>query len=160
MIANQPFGYPKEMALLFLGFIVLYIVDETSQTLRIRGFSDTEYYRESVSGMKFEPSDYCPQLDDPRNLICKAIRDHKPQLTKDWATLTRPESDIEVARFNQANAGIGYSTICPLNGHTRGAIMFNYFQYPENSSKDQADFMSRYTQIASGCIDKLELTTV
>ena len=159
IIANEPFKHPLEMALLFLGFICFYLVDEDKQTIYIAGVSHNEYYEQSIAGYDFEPADYHPSLSDPKNIICEAIRTKTETYTEDWGALSRPEAKDGAARLNQASAGIGYTKIYPLTGKTQGALMFNYFQYADGMGSQQDIFMKYYAELVASVVDALPVAS-
>jgi hypothetical protein len=154
-VADGPFAFKLEMALLFLGFICFYTVDEAAQVIKPGAVSDTEHYHQSIEGYDFKLEDYKIALDDAKNIVALAVRDKTEVCTEDWGLLSRPEAREEVARLNQANSGIAYSLVQPLTGKVRGAMMYNYYTYKENISEQQQEFMDRYTAMASAAIDKL-----
>ena len=55
------------------------------------------------------------------------------------------------ARPNQANSGINYSSVYPLQGKVKGALLYNFFQY-DGISKQQHAFMRKYTKLVSGAL--------
>src|SRR5882757_1162778 len=80
-IVNAPFDHPVETALLFLGFICLFIADEAQQIIHLAGVSNTEYYHMSINGYKFDETKYRIRLDNDTNSIAKAIRSGKSEST-------------------------------------------------------------------------------
>jgi hypothetical protein len=148
-IANVPFHHQLESALLFLGFITFFLVDEAKQLVRIAAVSDNEYYDMAVSGYNFDPKKFTLSLDDADNSIVKSILSGKPETTIDWDTIKRPQADNEAARLNQASSGIACTVVYPLTGSKRGALMYNYFQYQDGVGEQQQDFMETYTDIVS-----------
>lgn len=154
-VANAPFESAVEMAFIFLGFICFYLVDEDQQQIYLAGVSDNDFYHESVSGYNFDPALFRIQLDDPKNLIARSIRQNGEVRTEDWEDLSRPEAKDGAARINQATAGIGYSIIRPLTGKNRGAVMFSYYQYQDHDDTQSCDFMERYTKLVSEACDQL-----
>jgi hypothetical protein len=153
VIATAPFTHKVEMALLFLGFISFFILDDTKQTVRLVAVSDTEYYQMSVQGYNFDLASYVVPLDDSKNSIAKAIKTGKPQSTTDWGVLGRTRAE-DAARFNQANSGIAYTAVYPFSGKLRGALMYNYYQYQDAIGPQQHEFMKRYTIMVSSALDK------
>jgi hypothetical protein len=147
-VVNGPFSTPHQTALLFLGIIVLLIVNEQDQTIDRVALSDTTHADATkvVSAKRFE--DIRIPLHTTDNLIAEAIASQQPTGTADWEHLFTPELTPEQAHINQANSGIGYSMVWPVNGDTvRGALIFSYFTYPENITQQQHDFMERYAQL-------------
>jgi len=92
-------------------------------------------------------------LNDPENIIAKAIRSGQPQDTTDWKYLFTPAMTAEQARINQASGGIAYSAVYPLIGaRDGGAMIFSYFQYMSNIGQSQKDFMKHYSQLAANSL--------
>jgi len=149
-IANSPFSTPHQTALLFLGIIVLLVVNEQDKTIDRVALSDTSHAdaTKAVSAKRFE--DIRIPLNARGNLIAQVIQSQRPAGTADWAGLFTPELTPEQARINQANSGIGYSMVHPVTGSSRrGALIFSYFMYPENITQQQHDFMEHYTRLVS-----------
>lgn len=152
-IVNSPFDVPQQAALLFLGIVVLLLVDEQAGTVDRIALSDTSHAHatKAVSAKPFEAIRI--PLDEPENLIAQVVRNQQPAGTADWAKLFTPELTAAQARINQANGGIGYSMVYPINGSTkRGALIFSYFDYPENISTPQHEFMDHYASLVSRCV--------
>jgi hypothetical protein len=148
-IANLPFEYRLEMALLFLGLITLYLADPEEEVVKLAAVSDTEHYRVSVQNYKFDPSSFKVPLADHDNSIVKAIKQAKAQTTTDWATLSRANVHPKYSRDNQASSGIAHNTIYPLDVPGGGAMLFAYYQYQENMGKPQQEFMGKYSALVS-----------
>jgi len=152
-IANAPFEYPAETAQLFLSFITFCLVDELRHELFLAGTSDTEGYRLSIQGYDFDPASYRIPLDDPKSTLIKAISSGRPQTTKDWSSLSRPEASEETVRLNQATSGITYSEVYSLSGKVRGTLMYNFIQYQGSIGPEQREFMERYTALVTTELD-------
>jgi hypothetical protein len=149
-IVNEPFKFKVAMAWLFLGFICLYILDDKTAIVQLKAATDSEHYRLSVERYKFTPEEYRLSLtNDSHNTIIQSIAHGKPETTDDWLTLSRPNTHAEAVRLNQANSGIACSVVYPLSGKVRGALMYNYYQYPMSVGEAQRSFMRRYTKLAS-----------
>ncbi len=149
-IVDAPFKQKSESGWLFLGLISLFLVDHTTKIVKLVAVSDTEHYNMSISGYNFSVSDYKLSLEkDQRNDIVKAINSNMPQATTDWESLSRLKADAEQARLNQANSGIAFSVTYPLNITNGGALLFCFFQYPENIGDDQRSFMKKYSQLVA-----------
>jgi hypothetical protein len=151
LVANAPFSHDRDMGLLFLGFISFFVVDD-DRIVRLVGVTDNDYYRDSVRGYNFKTYDYRVPLSAKGNTIVKAIKTGKPIKSSDWDTFRRPGIGKGPARLNQANSGIGHTVVYPLKGKTKGALMFNFFQYPELVGQAQDEFMRRYTAIVSDTV--------
>jgi hypothetical protein len=150
VIANAPFKNTVDMGLLFLGFIVVYIVDDKTNEIQLKATSRTEEYKLAVERFAFKPKSYHLNFDkDKHNTIVQAIATGKPQTTCDWVTLNRGETPHDVVRINQANSGIACSIIYPFSSAVKGAMMYNYYQYQEQLGSPQWAFMDRYTELVS-----------
>jgi hypothetical protein len=150
MIVEAPFENKLEMALLFVGFICAYVVDEQKQEIQLKAASGTTEYELAVQNYNFNPEKFHLSFDTDRdNTIVKAIASGKPAGTSDWVSLSRKHKSEEAVRFNQANSGIAYTAVYPFNGKQRGALMYNFYQYAEDMTDDQREFMERYTQLVS-----------
>jgi hypothetical protein len=149
-IVNAPFTSLKvETAFLFLGIIVLLLVDKASGTINRIALSNTELAKATtdVSVKKFEEIKI--PLGYEKNLIAKVIKTGKPFMTSDWKYLFAPALKPAEARVNQANAGIALSAVYPLSVRDGGAMIFSYFQYPEQIGSAQKSFMEKYTAVVS-----------
>jgi hypothetical protein len=155
-IANKPFENTVETAYLFLGFICLYIVDEANGVVSVGAVSDTEQYRMSIEGYNFDVNTFKLALSDEQNSIVRAINTGDPQSTDDWTTVSRPQAPEGAARLNQANSGIAFTIVYPFVGKTRGALMYNYFQYQDAIGEQQYAFMRQYTDLVSSLVDKVK----
>jgi hypothetical protein len=147
-IVNAPFTALKvETAFLFLGIIVLLLVDKEAGTINRIALSNTDLAKatKEVSVKKFE--DIVIPLDYTKNCIARAINTGVPDTTTDWKDLFAPALKPAEARINQANAGIAYSAVYPLNARDGGAMIFSYYQYPDHIGHAQADFMSHYASL-------------
>jgi len=149
-VVNAPFAYPMEMTHLSLGIIVLLLADKEDGLIHRVALSSTELAAGTidVSVKRFE--DIKIPLDDPRNLIAAVIRSGKPQRTVDWEFLFTPALSPEEARLNQAGGAIACSVVYPLKGvGDGGALIYSYYQYPENLGETQEAFMQRYATMVS-----------
>jgi hypothetical protein len=141
-----------EMAMLFLGFISFFLVDEAHKKVYLAGTSDTEHYHLSVKDYPFDPKKFRLDLNDKKNHIVQAIVDKKVVHNNDWGQVSRPEAAVETVRLNQATSGISAVYIYPLTGKKRGALMYNFFQFGDGISKQQLEFMRRYTDMVSAAV--------
>lgn len=148
-VADEPFRHSRAMALLFLGFISFFVVDAEQGQVAAAGVTDNDYYRQSVANYDFQLSDYKLPLTDKSNSVVEAITTGKPVSSDNWDTFRRPDVEAGVARLNQADGGIGYSVVYPLQGKTKGALMFNFYQFPESIGAAQEGFMRKYTELVS-----------
>ena len=143
-IVNAPFKYRVETALLFLGIIVLLLVNEKSGQIERVALSKTELAdnTKKVSMLSFE--EITIPLNNQENIIAKAINSGKPQDTTDWKYLFTPALTPEQARINQASGGIAYSAVYPFQARQGGALIFSYFQYLNQIGPLQTEFMEKY----------------
>ncbi len=153
-VANLPFEYKLETALLFLGLISFFIADKEAGEVKLAAVSDTEYYRAAVENYNFDPKNYRISLDDPANSIAKTIKTSKPQKTNDWANLRRPGVPSKYPRANQANSGIANNAVYPLDIPGGGALLYSYYQYGEDMGKPQEEFMSKYAALVSKALKR------
>lgn len=153
VIVNAPFDYPIEAAQLYLGIVVLLLVDKKTGMIDRVALSNTELAKgtTAISVKKFE--DIKIPLDHPDNVIAKAIRTGEPQGTADWQYLFTPALSADEARLNQAAGAIAFSASYPLPGLSGGgALIFSYYQYPENIGSEQRKFMKAYSQSVAECL--------
>lgn len=147
LIVNAPFKqYKIQTTFLFLGIIVLLMVDENDPNIIRRiALSKTDFAKRTleVTVVPFEKIKI--QLNDDHNIISEAIRKNSMQDTTDWKYLFTPALSPENARINQANAGIAYSAVYPLNAQKGGALIYSFYQYKELIDDVQRDFMEKYT---------------
>ncbi len=152
-IVNAPFDIKDgklEAAYLFLGIIVLLIVNKEKGTIDRVALSKTELAKNTttVSVKKFKDIKIPVHYDN--NIIATAIQTGQSQETTDWKDLFAPELSAEEARVNQASGGIAYSAVYPLIGVGDGAAMiFSYYQYRNEIGDAQQLFMSKYTEIVT-----------
>ncbi|GAC1386916.1 MAG: hypothetical protein NVS1B7_6700 [Candidatus Saccharimonadales bacterium] len=149
-IVNTPFIDELEAAHMFLGIVVLLLVDTQSQTINRVALSDTRLAKNTLK-MTVKPfNDIKIPLGYHDNIIAEAIASGSPVGTTDWRYLFEPILTPEEARFNQAGGGIGYSAVHPiLLDALQGALIFSYYQYPEQLQSTQKDFMQHYTSLVS-----------
>lgn len=124
LIVNTPFTqYKLQTTFLFLGIIVLLLVDEDKTYIKRIALSNTELAQRTkdVSVMKFE--DIKVNLKDPDNIISAAVEHQIMYDTTDWKNLFSPSLTPAQARINQSNAGIAYSAVYPLKARNGGAII-------------------------------------
>lgn len=149
LVAQAPFSHDREMALLFLGFISFFVLDDEGKTILPGGVTDNDYYHESIANYPFEFSKYTVPMSATDNSVVQAIDSGKPVVVSSWETIRRPNIEEGYAGLNQASGGIGCSVVYPLKGKVKGAVMFNYFQYPEAIGDEQETFMRRYADLVS-----------
>lgn len=158
-IVNAPFAYPVFAASLFLGIIVLLIVDKKGGTINRIALTNNVHAERAKrrSAKKFE--DIQIPVDHEENIISKAVQTGEPQFTVDWHYLFVPDLTPEQARFNQADSGIGFSAVYPirtglLRAKAKGALIFSYYQFPEKVGRDQRAFMRKYTEMVAHALTK------
>jgi hypothetical protein len=157
LIVNAPFTEQKvEMALLFLGIISFYLIDEPRQEVYMVGASDTEYYHLAIKHYPFDPKEYRLALSATDNPIVQAILQGEAVHYDDWGNLRRPGASVDTVRLNQATSGIAAMYIYPLTGTRRGALMYNFFQYGDGIGAAQLEFMERYTNLVSGVLSRAD----
>lgn len=152
-IVNLPFTYKVQAAYLFLGIVVLLLVNKKNGTIDRIALSETELAKNTtdVSVKRFEAIRI--PLGYTKNVIAKAVATGKPQGTSDWQYLFTPELTPEEARLNQASGGIGFSAVYPLVGaRDGGAMIFSYFQSREEQGKAHREFMEKYSRLVAKCL--------
>lgn len=148
-IVNTPFEHPVETAFLFLGIIVLLIVNKETGNIDRVALSNTELAKNTTDVSYVPFSEIKIPADDPENIIAKAIRSGEPQDTTDWKFLFTPALTADQARLNQASGGIAYSAVYPLQCRNGGAMIFSYFQYMHNIGEAQRAFMKSYSELVA-----------
>lgn len=149
-IVNAPFQDTMKSVLLSMGLLQMTLVNTKTNMVDRIALSDTEAAKNAVrlSVLPFKAI-HVP-YDFEENIIVKAIRTGKPQLTQDWQYLFIPALTPQEARFNQAGAGVACSFVYPLIGAgDGGALTFSYYQPLDVIGKDQRDFMQTYTTLAA-----------
>lgn len=151
-VVNLPFDYKVPSTLLFLGVIVLLLVNKKDGTINRIAVTDNERAdgAKKMSVKRFE--DIKIPLNYKDNLIVEVIDANKPRGTADWQYLFNPVLTPEEARLNQAGASIGYSAVYPLGVGDGGALIFSYFEYPEGIGQPQRDFMKKYSDMVTECL--------
>jgi len=154
-IVNLPFQYKIESALLFLGTIVLLLVNEDTKTIDRVSLSNTPFAKGSQrrSSKRFE--DIKIPINHTRNIITLVVKSGKPQQTTDWKYLFVPELTAQEARLNQASSGIGFSAVYPLKTKRGGALIFSFFQYADKIDEKHHEFMRQYSSIVEDSLNQL-----
>lgn len=156
LIVNAPFSQKVETTLMFLGIIVLLKADKATGVIDRVALSNTELAKNTTDVSVVPFQDIKVPLDDPENILAKAVRTSKPQDTTDWKFLFEPALSAEQARINQASGGIAYSAVYPFDdGGTPGALIYSYFQYMHNIGNPQHEFMRQYTDLVATTINGL-----
>lgn len=154
-IVNAPFTTHKvETALLFLGIVVLLLVNKKTRQIDRIALSSTELAARTtdVSAKPFNKIKI--DLDEPENIIAAAVRSGEMHDTTDWNFLFKPALTAQEARFNQANAGIAYSAVYPFSARDGGALIFSYFQYKDLVGQEQHNFMEAYAKLVNQSLKK------
>lgn len=155
LIVNAPFEYKVAATFLFLGIVVLLMVDDDGKNISRIALSNTELAKNTTDVSLVPFSEIKIPLEHPENIISVAIRSGTFQDTTDWKYLFEPALTPEQARINQASGGIAYSAVYPLNNvKPGGAMIFSYFQYQQHIGSPQHEFMAEY----SAMVDRI-LTT-
>ena len=146
-VVDAPFTMKVEMALMFLGIVVLLLVDKKSGVINRVALSQTDLAEgtKKMSSIPFE--DIKIPVDQPENVIAITIKSGKPHVTTDWKYLFTPALSAEHARLNQAGGGIAYSCVYPLTVNDGGALIFSYFQFEGKFKPEQRQFMRAYTDM-------------
>lgn len=149
-IVDAPFDtYPVATAMMFLGIIVLLLVNkETGQIDRV-ALSSTEIAKRTTEVSAVPFNDIKIDATEQCNVVAAAVRSQKTQETTDWEELFTPALSGEQARINQANAGIAYSVVYPFAARDGGALIFSYYQFNGKAGKAQHDFMTEYTELVN-----------
>ncbi len=153
-IVNAPFDQTIATAHMFLGIIVLLLVNKKTGQIDRVALSKTEQAQNTleVSVVPFERIKI--PLGKKGNIIAEAIEAGLPQDTTDWKYLFHPALSAKAARINQASGGIAYSTVYPFKAKDGGALIFSYYLYEKGVGNEQRDFMRRYTHIVNNAIRK------
>jgi len=149
-IVNAPFHNKLHTTTLDLGIVVLLMVNKKTKNIDRVALSDTEPARWAVKMTPVPFKEIRIPVDDPDNIIAKAIKSGKHQKTSDWKYLFTPALAPEAARFNQAGAGIACSYVYPLlDARDGGALIFSFYQPMETINIRHQHFMSSYADIAA-----------
>ncbi len=157
-IVNAPFTTKEakiEAAYLFLGIVVLLVVNKANGTIDRVALSQTELAKNTttVSVKKFK--DIKIPVGYQGNIIAQAVKTGEPQETTDWKDLFAPALSADEAQVNQASGGIAYSAVYPLKDVRDGAaLIFSYYQYKEEIGDAQHLFMKHYSDIVSKALKR------
>lgn len=151
VIVNAPFeNFAPEMAKLFLGVIVLLMVNKSTGTIDRIAITANDIAERTKRKSKKRFKDIKVPVGYTKNIIVKAVKTGKPQSTDDWEYLHGPALTAEEARLNQADGGIAFSVVYPLKGaRDGGALIFSYYQYPDKIGPAQKDFMRKYSELVA-----------
>jgi hypothetical protein len=149
-IVNAPFDTHKvETTLLFLGIVVLLLVNKKTGQIDRVALSQTEMALRTTEVSAKPFNEIKIEIDEPENIVAAAIRSGEMHDTTDWNFLFKPALTAQEARINQANAGIAYSAVHPFTARDGGALIFSYFQYKDSVGHEQYDFMKAYTELVN-----------
>jgi hypothetical protein len=148
-IVNAPFKYKVETTFLFLGIVVLLLVNKETGTIDRVALSQTELAKNTTDVSVVPFNEIKIPADHNDNIIAKAIQTGTPQDTTDWKFLFVPALTPDQARINQASGGIAYSAVYPLDVAEGGALIFSYFQYLQGIGEQQNEFMKTYSQLVT-----------
>lgn len=153
-IVNAPFKNKLYTTNIDLGIIVLTLLESKGKTVDRIAVSDTEPARWAVRMTPVPFEEIKIPIDTPENIISRAVRTNRPQKTSDWKQLFIPVLSSEAARFTQAGAGIACSYVYPLTSvNQKGALIYSFYQPPDQISSDHKSFMRKYTQLVSNAFD-------
>ena len=145
-IVNAPFHNKLRAVQLDLGIVVLLLVNEQTKMIDRIALSDTELAAGAISVSAKPFHSIKIPLSSKTNIIADAIRSNDFRQTGDWKYLFTPALTAEEARFNQAGAAIGCSVVSPLiDTSKKGALIFSFFQHPENISVAHYNFIAQYS---------------
>jgi hypothetical protein len=147
-IVNAPFTYRVETAFLFLGIVVLLLINEETGMIDRVALSETELARNTTDVSYVPFNEIKIPVDDTQNIVAKAVQTGEAQDTTDWKYLFTPALTAEQARINQASGGIAYSAVWPLKARSGGAMIFSYYQYQGEIGVMQHEFMQHYSLLA------------
>ncbi|HEY1063697.1 MAG TPA: hypothetical protein VGE30_00165 [Candidatus Saccharimonadales bacterium] len=152
-IVNAPFTtHTLESALMFLGIVVLLLVNKKTGNIDRIALSSTELAKRTTDVSAVPFNEIRIGVDEPENIIATAIRTGEMHDTTDWNFLFTPALTPDEARINQANAGIAYSAVHPFTARDGGALIFSYYQYKDGVGETQHDFMKTYTKLVSDAL--------
>lgn len=144
-IVNAPFVFTLAAAHMFLGVIVLLVVNDKDDTIDRIAITDNTIAKRTKQKSAKPFEEIRIPIEHTENVIARAIATGEPQTTTDWYYLFTPELTPEQARYNQSDGGIGCSAVYPLLGAKKGALIFSYYR---NHLEDaQYDFMKQYTEL-------------
>lgn len=147
LIVNAPFHDMVKATELDLGIVVFLQVNKKTGTIDRIALSDTEAAAGAVRMYEKPFHEIKIPIGHPENAIARAITTGAPQFVSDWKYLFVPALDARAARFNQAGAGIEFSTVIPLKSRDGGALIFSYFQINTNIRQPHHMFMQAYAEI-------------
>lgn len=151
-IVDAPFDYKVETAFLFLGIIVLLLVNKDTGTIDRIALSDTDLAKNTTDVSVIPFKEIKINVDHVENIIAQAINSGEPRDTTDWKYLFIPALTPDQARINQASAGIAYSAVYPIKARDGGALIFSYYQYEQDIGPAQRTFMKAYAALVTAAL--------
>lgn len=156
-VVDAPFHDAFTAISIDLGITVLLLVNRAEGMIDRIALSKTAMADRAVE-MSAKPfAEIRIPLNHPRNIIAKAIKTGQLQQTDDWPVLFVPALTAQQARFNQAGAGIECSVVHPLKVRDGGAMIFSFFQPPQNLTKDHYRFVHDYSALVSRSLSRQAL---
>ena len=153
-IVNAPFDQKPKAAFMFLGIIVLLLVNKEKGTIDRIVMSDNEMTEDinKVSVIPFKKIKI--PLNDKDNIIARALATGIPQNTTDWRFIYSPVLNPDEAHINQASSGISYSAVYPLEVRDGGALIFSYYLFSGHVGNKQLEFMKKYTKLVANVLNE------
>lgn len=154
LIVNAPFHDMIKATELDLGIVVFLQVNKQTRTIDRVALSNTEAATGAVRMSEKPFHEIKIPLGHPKNAIARAVATGAPQFVSDWKYLFIPAMDARAARFNQAGAGIEFSTVFPLKARGGGALIFSYFQVSHNIRHEHHEFMQTYAALVDKALSR------
>lgn len=156
LIVNAPFlQYNVQITFLFLGIIVLLLVNKETGMIDRVALSNTDIARKTTEVSVVPFKEIKIDLKEKDNIIAQSIRTGQMRFTTDWKSLFVPSLNASQARINQASAGISYSAVYPIDAREGGALIFSYYQYVDMIGEAQEDFMEKYSKFVENSLNEL-----
>jgi hypothetical protein len=154
VIVNAPFDQKLEAAFMFLGILVLLLVNKETGTIDRIVMSDNEM-TDNINKVSVVPfKKITIPFGDKDNIIARALATGIPQDTADWRFIYSPVLNPVQARINQASSGISYSAVYPLEVRDGGALIFSYYLYGGHVGNKQLEFMKKYTKLVTSVLKR------
>jgi hypothetical protein len=154
VIVNAPFDQKLEAAFMFLGILVLLLVNKETGTINRIVMSDNEM-TDNINKVSVVPfKKIMIPFGDKDNIIARALATGIPQDTTDWRFIYSPVLNPVQAHINQASSGISYSAVYPLEVRDGGALIFSYYQDSGHVGNKQLEFMKKYTKLVANVLNE------
>lgn len=162
-------GLLSELGYLQLGYriVVLTLVDKEAGILKRISLSQTDEAVRAVtpSPVPFKEIDIPLSADE--NLLVRTLKEKRPSITHDWATILTPILTPEEARRSQLAAGIKTSMIYPVivREDVIGVLIFSLIKDESEVSDVEKDLIRGFTDVVglavqnSRLYSRLEKTT-